>query len=232
MPSEAIYRQSYNSFSGVDIHVVADGHILGEIQGLSYTVTREKAPLYTMGSADPRSFSRGKRGIAGSMIFLVFDRSALLDRLQEGSRYIANRYELDKYASASATNIADVNDTEVFGEDVTTAENGTVGSQTAGVRDLITLDKVIARARYHDQIPPFDIVLVASNEYGHAARMMIVGVEIMNTGSGLSVDDITTDESCTFVATSMIPWHRQLFVDPKGDGRISPASGPAPQPRG
>lgn len=228
MPSEAIYRQSYNSFSGVDIHVVADGKILGEIQGLSYTVTREKAPLYTMGSADPRSFSRGKRGIAGSMIFLVFDRSALLDRLQEGSRYIANRYELDKYASAQATEIADVDDREVFGDDVSTAENSTVGTAT-GIRDLITLDKVIARARYHDQIPPFDIVLVANNEYGHAARMMIIGVEIMNTGSGLSVDDITTDESCTFVATSMIPWHRQLFVDPK-NGQIS-QTGPVPRSR-
>lgn len=53
---------------------MSDPKLMG---GLSFTVTRERAPLYTMGSAAPRSFSRGKRGIAGSMISLVFDRSAL-----------------------------------------------------------------------------------------------------------------------------------------------------------
>ena len=55
--------RSYNSFSGVDIQATFAGKPIGELQGLSYTVTREKAPLYTMGSPDPRSFSRGKRGI-------------------------------------------------------------------------------------------------------------------------------------------------------------------------
>jgi hypothetical protein len=32
-----------------------------------------------MGSADARSFSRNKRGIAGSLIWVNFDRHALLD---------------------------------------------------------------------------------------------------------------------------------------------------------
>lgn len=59
MPEQS-YTQTYNSFSGVDMVVTFGGKIIGELQGLSYTVTREKAPLYTMGSADPRSFSRGK----------------------------------------------------------------------------------------------------------------------------------------------------------------------------
>jgi len=78
MPGSAV-TQTYNSFSGVDMIVTFGNVTVGEVQGVSYTVTREKAPLYTMGSANPRSFSRGKRGIAGSLIFLVFDRSALLD---------------------------------------------------------------------------------------------------------------------------------------------------------
>lgn len=38
------------------------------------------------------------------------------------------------------------------------------------------------------------------NEYGHAAAMTIYGVEITNEGMGLSVDDITTEKACTFVA--------------------------------
>ena len=76
MPSQ--FARSYNSFSGVDIKAVFGSVTLAELQAISYSVTREKAPLYTMGSADPRSFSRGKRGIAGTLIFLVFDSHALL----------------------------------------------------------------------------------------------------------------------------------------------------------
>lgn len=32
-----------------------------------------------MGNPNPRAFSRGKRGIAGSLVFTVFDRDALAD---------------------------------------------------------------------------------------------------------------------------------------------------------
>lgn len=42
--------------------------------------------------------------------------------------------------------------------------------------------------------------------------MMIHGVEILNCGSGMSIDDITTDEACTFVATRVTPWNSQGFV--------------------
>jgi hypothetical protein len=244
MANSAEYRQSYNSFSGVDMAVVVDNKLLGEIQGLSYTVTREKAPMYTMGSADPRSFSRGKRGIAGSMIFLVFDRNALLDTLKDSANYVANAYEVP----------SGINEEEAF-------ENGAVGGAVAPVDNVTifrgggagstsavstttsdvgygwpTTDKVIARARYHDQILPFSVVLTAANEYGHIARMIIRGVEIMNCGTGLSIDDINTDESCTFVATSVVPWHRQLYVNPRDGanatvsrsstvGRPSPSDG-------
>jgi hypothetical protein len=79
------YTRSYNSFSGVDIKATFGGTVIGELQGVSYSVTREKAPIYTMGSADPRSFSRGKRGIAGTLIFTVFDRSALIETFKNKS---------------------------------------------------------------------------------------------------------------------------------------------------
>ena len=36
-----------------------------ELKGVSWGVTREMVPLYDDGDPDPRSFSRGKRGIAG-----------------------------------------------------------------------------------------------------------------------------------------------------------------------
>jgi hypothetical protein len=40
---------------------------------IGWTTTREMAPVYTMGNDNPRSFSRGSRGIAGSMKFRYED---------------------------------------------------------------------------------------------------------------------------------------------------------------
>ena len=59
---------------------------------------------------------------------------------------------------------------------------------------------------FMDQVMPMDITLVAQNEYGLSAWKVIIGVEILNTGGGLSVDDITNEEQATFVARTMTPW--------------------------
>jgi hypothetical protein len=54
-------------------------------------VSREKAPIYTLGSPDVRSFSRNKRGIAGSLIWVNFDRHAFLGLVQKmRGKFIAN----------------------------------------------------------------------------------------------------------------------------------------------
>lgn len=209
----AQYTQTYNSFSGVDMIVTFAGSIIGELQGVSYTVTREVAPLYTMGSADPRSFSRGKRGIAGSLVFLVFDRSALLDTLRTKGRYMANAYEVFRGQQTEAIN-------ENFQDSVIgRTAAGSVGSVTQSrpaateAGNIITSDKVIATPRYADQVLPFDVVISAGNEFGHFASMVIGGVQIMNSGSGMSIDDITTDEACTFVATHIKPWSNQYHIN-------------------
>jgi len=210
------YRQTFNSFSGVDMQVTCGGYLIAEIQGLSYTVTREKAPLYTMGSADPRSFSRGKRGIAGSMIFLVFDRSALLQSMQKAAWFVANQWETEDDRVVSPTQTSDGGTKKIFESNTSGVISTTVTTGTEDIQhDAPGYGKIIASAKYHDQIPPFNIVVSAANEYGHVARMEVNQCEIMNCGSGMSIDDITTDESCTFVATSLKPWHRQDYRDPR-----------------
>ena len=71
------YTRSYTTFSGCDIVAT----VVAEIQGITVSINREKAPVYTFGSAEPRSISRGKRGIAGTIVFTLFDRDALVDAL-------------------------------------------------------------------------------------------------------------------------------------------------------
>ena len=187
---------TYNSFSGVDMLVSFGGVLVGELQGISYTVQREKAPIYTMGSADPRSFSRGKRGIAGSLVFMVFDRSALLEAFKDTS-FLTSAHNIHggKIDSAGVPLLS------VTG--IGSAQNliGNNGPKT------VTLDKISARPSYHDQILPFEVVINAENEYGAFATMKIHNVEILNCGSGMSIDDISTDEACTFIATGVTPWN-------------------------
>jgi hypothetical protein len=40
---------------------------LGYADRMAFGITREAAPIYVFGDTSPRSFSRGKRGVAGTM---------------------------------------------------------------------------------------------------------------------------------------------------------------------
>jgi hypothetical protein len=74
--------RQYTSFSGVDIRAVIEGEPVGQLQAISYAVQREKAPIYVMGRVDPLSFSRGKRGIAGTIVTLMLDQHVMLIRMR------------------------------------------------------------------------------------------------------------------------------------------------------
>jgi hypothetical protein len=54
-----IWTKTYTSFGGCDIVALIEDTVVGNLQGVSYSVTREKAPIYVCGRADPVSFSRG-----------------------------------------------------------------------------------------------------------------------------------------------------------------------------
>jgi hypothetical protein len=69
--------------------------------------------------------------------------------------------------------------------------------------DNLTLSEVgglseLATPWYSDQILPFDITLAGSNEYGAQAASKIFGVEILNEGSGISIDDAVSEMQATF----------------------------------
>ncbi len=233
MATNSSVTQTYNSFSGVDMIVTFGSTTVGEVQGVSYTVTREKAPLYTMGSANPRSFSRGKRGIAGSLIFLVFDRSALLSisgNEASTDAFYLKEHDLSRHNQTpqSINGSAAPQTTSAL---TNTAQNGVVDPAATTANDVRgELGVQPAKAEYHDQLPPFDITISAANEYGHVCRMMVRNVEIMNAGSGMSIDDITTDESCTFVATQVVPWHAQSVMNPAGQAAKTISTSGATQP--
>jgi len=206
----SVFSKSMNSFSGVDIKVVLGSVAVGEIQGIAYSITREKAPLYTMGTADPRAFSRGKRGIAGTMIFVVFDRHALIGALgalaDSGNQM---KFQSDKEDVRPDFTKAKGASSALQDKALHTASSVQVGAITRDAELPITKvggDQEVVAPWYADQIPPFDIALAAANEYGALAVMRIFGAEILNEGSGMSVDDIVTEQQHTWVARTILPW--------------------------
>ena len=86
--------RTYTSYSGVDIKAVVGGTIVGNLQAISYAIQREKAPIYVMGRVDPLSFSRGKRGIAGTMISLMLDQHLLYSSLSQRKPLCLTRMSL------------------------------------------------------------------------------------------------------------------------------------------
>lgn len=185
--------RTYTSFSGVDIRVVIDGVVLGTLQAISYAVQREKAPIYVMGRVDPLSFSRGKRGIAGTIITLMLDQHIMFESPFADLNFVADNDEI--YPRPGS--LTDPGDNELEGV-------GSFNTTPSDVSDNFT----VMSGWYVDQIPPFDVMIVAANEYGKAATMRIYGVEILNEGSGFSIDDIVIENQMTYVCRTILPWQK------------------------
>lgn len=54
-----------------------------------------------------------------------------------------------------------------------------------------------------DELPPFDIIISAANEYGLRSRLVIYGVRLVNEGQVMSVNDVYTENTYQFVATDL-----------------------------
>jgi len=200
--------RSYNSFSGSDIRCVIGQYQFAELQAVSYSVSREKAPIYTLGSADVRSFSRNKRGIAGSLIWINFDRHAFLNLVNKlGGTFVANVDDVRPQFQADAN--AFLSQNAIFNQTLVRTNGLAVDAtidQLSGQRlDQVSGFKTEALAWYSDQVLPFDITLAGTNENGAATCMKIYGVEILNEGSGISIDDAVTEMQATFVARYVEP---------------------------
>lgn len=195
MSSSLELSRTYTSFSGVDIRAVVDGESIGQLQAISYAIQREKAPVYVMGSVDPLSFSRGKRGIAGTIITLMLDQHVLFSDGFGNKKFIANKDEI--YPSVANLNDAsDLDDLNEIDPSFSFDPSNLADSYQAST------------AWYVDQLPPFDVVIIAANEYGKAASMRIYGIEILNEGSGFSIDDMVIENQMTYVCRTILPWQK------------------------
>ena len=202
--------KSYTTFAGVDITAMFDDMTLRTVQGIAISITREKVPVYIMGKARPISVSRGKRGIAGTLQFVLFDRDALSNlMLDEDHYYYAHSDEVNWLRDGLADNLTyDAN-----GAVNMVSEQWTSSGATGG---LARTQQAIPD--YMDQIYPFDVTLIAQNEYGNGAWSSILGLEIINEGGGLSMDDLTNEQTATYIAIHRMPWTPMGTGEPNSTG--------------
>ena len=187
---------TYTSFGGTDITAVFGTKVFGELQMVSYRVNREKAPVYTMGSVDPRSIARGKRMVSGVCVFIVFDKDSLLEAMTDAV-YIG-KDELATYGTKGQG---------------TTAAGAAAIKGGGSVRSISETEytnpsaiKTSSTPILADQVLPFDITLVGVSEYGKAITMSITGVELMSESGGVSIDDISLEKQMAFIARRITSW--------------------------
>lgn len=195
---------SFSTHAGSNINAYFQGQEIGSIQAIAYSINREKAALYVMGNPSPIGYSRGKRAIAGSLVFLMLDHNSLLEAFST-SQFTAGVGENptgDTYSDAESA---------VSTEGVSATSNG----------NFDQFDVQMETPWYEDQIPPFDVVVSAVNEYGATSFLQILGVEILNSNGGFSVDDLALEQQYTFVAQDVLAWRRggKNFVDQVGHGK-------------
>ncbi len=212
---------TYSVFTGTDIYTMFQEQILSTMQGLSYSITRQKAPIYTMGSPDPRAFARSKRGIAGSMIMTTFDRHCLAEFMKD-STFAAKRGSIEA-SSANPYKKAD-GEMPTTGElegtiqamnpaDVSAELSASVGAALSAGGGYAESMSQVERTMFTDQLLPFDSTLMGSNEYGVASTMRVFGLEILNEGSGVSIDDTSNEVQMTYIARLISPWIKQTGFD-------------------
>lgn len=207
-----VSKGAYTSFSGADITAVIGDKMVGTLQAISYSVTREKGPIYTMrGSADPLAFARGKRAVAGTLIFLTIDEQAFLGHMNQtkegkGSKFYASKSDIKyDYSNNSLDEKVNKNDLfKLFEQQGADNFDQMVGTGGAGY------EKDEANAWYADQVLPFDVNISAANEYGQAMKKSFVGCEILNEGGGISIDDLVVEEQYTYICRGMTKWTKVL----------------------
>lgn len=196
--------EDYNAFTGSDMVAYIGATKIGKLQGITCSITREMMPLYVAGDPNPKTFNKGKRGIAGNLVFTQFDRHAILRDLVD-----ARTKQLQNIWGLINNNTSPGNLASAYNSVVTNVFNPLVNSNVAKAQQqdlLATYEMVSKRAlNFSDQIPPFNITITLLNESGKGAFVNIYGVQLVNEGWSYTIDDMNSEAAFTYVARSIDP---------------------------
>lgn len=229
-------QEIFQSLSGSEIHAVFGNLKFADIQMIKYASSRQKAPVYTMGSADLRAIARGPRSINGALIFSHLSKQNLVEKMGEaGYKVFLSNDETANYNSAykkqgAAGTAGDANTLkrQALRASGTIANYGAVSknglSTGAGTFDPFAVGEDIYNlsnfgqvqsAFLADQLPPFDITLVGIPETAAQGlldktykpqSLVLRGVEFVSEASGTSIEDLVIEKQMSFLARSLQDW--------------------------
>lgn len=229
-------QEIFQSLSGSEIHAVFGNLKFADIQMIKYASSRQKAPVYTMGSADLRAIARGPRSINGALIFSHLSKQNLVEKMGEaGYKVFLSNDETANYNSAykkqgAAGTPGDANTLkrQALRASGTIANYGAVSknglSADAGTFDPFAVGEDIYNlsnfgqvqsAFLADQLPPFDITLVGIPETAAQGlldktykpqSLVLRGVEFVSEASGTSIEDLVIEKQMSFLARSLQDW--------------------------
>lgn len=229
-------QEIFQSLSGSEIHAVFGNLKFADIQMIKYASSRQKAPVYTMGSADLRAIARGPRSINGALIFSHLSKQNLVEKMAEaGYQVFLSNDETANYNSAykkqgAAGTAGDANTLkrQALRASGTIANYGAVSqnglSAGAGTFDPFAVGEDIYNlsnfgqvqsAFLADQLPPFDITLVGIPETAAQGlldktykpqSLVLRGVEFVSEASGTSIEDLVIEKQMSFLARSLQDW--------------------------
>lgn len=139
---------------------------LGSAITISYSVHRDKVPVFNCGSSIADGFSLGNKYVAGSLITMM-------------------------------------NDTDEFSSFMDSVE------QAQSDDPYLTIENVKRGHSFmRDDLVPFNIHLVFASEYSpDLTRIIIYGATFINNGQVMSINDIITENTVSFVATEIDEQH-------------------------
>ena len=73
-----------------------------------------------------------------------------------------------------------------------------------------------------DELPLMDLMVVCANEYGAAMQMMLYGVEVTEEGQVLSVENLFTENTFSFVARDLSNFSNEFLGSNGGTVKIEP----------
>lgn len=81
------FARSNSSYSGSDGTIIVQLNnkliVMGNIETFSHSIHREKVPVRTLGRSNPKGYTAGGRTVAGSIVFVTFDRAPLWSVIKE-----------------------------------------------------------------------------------------------------------------------------------------------------
>ena len=229
-------QEIFQSLSGSEIHAVFGNIKFADIQMIKYASSRQKAPVYTMGSADLRAIARGPRSINGALIFSHLSKQNLVEKMGEaGYQVFLSNDETANYNSAykkqgAAGTPGDANTLKrqalrasgtianygAVSKNGLSTDSGTFDPFAVG-EDIYNLSNFgqVQSAFLADQLPPFDITLVGIPETAAQGlldktykpqSLVLRGVEFVSEASGTSIEDLVIEKQMSFLARSLQDW--------------------------